>query len=378
MTEGPQKKREGVPPGSDSRPEFTVIIAAPPGKKDLMVLEHLKKAQYPLEKIQVLLALGNLPPLQRNQAALQARGDILFFLDDDSLPSPNLFLQAAARFRDPRVDAVGGPSLPHANQGFWQKCFSHALTSPFGGFGIGARYAPKGSFRPATEKELILCNFAIRRRVYLRSGGLDERLYPNEENEFCNRLKKAGKGLFYDPHMEVFRFHRRNLWEFAKQMFRYGRGRMEHFILRPAYISPAYLVPFFFLAYLLFLTGWTAITLLKGGNPFQDPLDLLFFVPLGLYFSMNLAFSTVFALKQGKKFFLALPGMALTFLVLHVCYGAGTFFGFLRGLALKGKGARRGEEIRRRVEVVPFSIPKAASPPMEPVLSGPGRKKDGA
>ncbi len=378
MTEGPQNKWKPGAPGSDSLPDFTVIVAAPPGKKNPTVLGHLRKVHYPLEKIQVLLALGNLPPLQRNTAAQRARGEILFFLDDDSLPSPDLFLEAASRFQDPRVDAVGGPSLSHPAQSFWQKCFTQALTSPFGGFGIGARYAAKGSFRPATEKELILCNFAIRRKVYLQSGGLDERLYPNEENEFCNRLKKAGKGLFYDPDLVVYRFQRKSLGKFAKQMFRYGRGRMEHFVLKPSYFSPAYLVPFLFLAYLVFLAGWTAFSLLKAGNPLQGLRGLLLFAPLALYSALNLAFSAAFALKQGKKALPALPAMALTFLVLHICYGAGTFFGFLRGLVLRIQDARGKEGPGKRVEVVPFTIPEAATPRMEPVLAGSRRKKGGA
>ncbi len=367
-----EKEREPLP-------TFTVIVAAPPWKKDPRALALLKRVRYPLEKIQVLQAKGTLPPLQRNAAARKAEGEILFFLDDDSEPSPDLFLQAARRFRDPGVDAVGGPSLSHPSQTFRQACFAHALASPFGGFGIGARYEARGAFRPATEKELILCNFAIRREVYLEAGGLDERLYPNEENEFCNRLKKAGKHLFYDPDLKVYRFQRKSLGAFARQIFRYGRGRMEHFVLKPSFFSPAYLAPTMFLFYLVFLAGWGLSLLAGASSPFSPSLGRLLLLPLFLYLFLNLSFSTAFALRgKGRDFFRALPSMALTFLVLHLSYGAGVLYGLFTGLALRRKKSRDEGTSRSSVDILPFSLAPPSPTREEPVLSGPGGKREKA
>ncbi len=378
MTDRLRKNLEWAAGRSGALPTFTVIIAAPPWKKGLRALDPLGKVLYPLEKIQVLQAKGTLPSRQRNRAAGEAGGEILFFLDDDSEPAPDLFLQAARRFQDPGLDALGGPSLSHPDQSFWQACFTRALTSPFGGFGIGARYEAKGSFRPATEKELILCNFAIRRQVYLDSGGLDERLYPNEENEFCNRLREQGKTLYYDPELVVYRFQRKNLAAFARQIFRYGRGRMEHFVLKPSFFSPAYLAPMGFLLYLVFLAAWTLQGVLSGRGLPQGAAGWIPFLPLFLYLLLDLAVSLPFALGRGPLRFLpSLFSMALTFLVLHLSYGAGSIYGLFRGLALRLGGSREKEAGRSPVEVVPFHLP-ARSGSWESVLPRKPRKREEA
>ncbi|MBN1845488.1 MAG: hypothetical protein JW810_07375, partial [Sedimentisphaerales bacterium] len=47
----------------------------------------------------------------------------------------------------------------------------------------------------------ILCNCAVRRELYLGCGGLDERLCPNEENEFFERFRRRfpDRKILHDP-----------------------------------------------------------------------------------------------------------------------------------------------------------------------------------
>ncbi len=56
-----------------------------------------------------------------------------------------------------------------------------------------ARYRAVGGRRRCGEKELILCNLLLSRKVFLSNGGFREDLYPNEENEFLNRLLAGGR-----------------------------------------------------------------------------------------------------------------------------------------------------------------------------------------
>jgi hypothetical protein len=100
------------------------------------------------------------------------------------------------------------------------------LGSYFGSMSARARYRALGEPRLSGEKELILCNLMIRRARFSALGGFREDLYPNEENEFLNRLQAAGGRLCYSPWAVVERPRRGTLAAFAAQAFNYGRGRM--------------------------------------------------------------------------------------------------------------------------------------------------------
>ncbi len=319
---------------------ISVIIPARPGTERLSFLDKLPKMDYPLDKIEVIHAEGFQPSVQRNRAARTARGDILYFLDDDSEPIPTLLSRAARHFLDEDVAGVGGPAVAHPDESFWQQCFSSVLVSPFGGFGIQARYRPTGSVRVATEQELILCNFCIRRETFLRHRGFDSRLYPNEENEFYNRLIGSGEKLCYDPEMIVYRFSRRNLKAFFRQIFHYGRGRMEHLWLLPRSFNPFHFVPMFFLIYLVCLVG-------SSFGRWHLPGETIW--PLGVYGLLNAAFSSRIAMEKRSLAFL--PCVFLVFFVLHVAYGLGSLAGVGKGAYLRWLDPSRMDMERFRVEV---------------------------
>lgn len=67
----------------------------------------------------------------------------------------------------------------------------------------------------------------VRKDLFLKLGGFDPRLYPNEENEFLNRLRDDGARAVYVPEAPVVKVRTASLRLFAKENFRYGRGRME-------------------------------------------------------------------------------------------------------------------------------------------------------
>lgn len=293
---------------------FSVVIPVKPGGAvaALSRLRALDPCGVPFE---VLVAEGRKPSRQRNRAVSMASGDVIYFLDDDSQVIPGALCHLADLFADPEVVAVGGPSLTPASDSWLQRLFGAALTSLFGAGGMRNRYRTVGVIRRTTERELIMCNLAIRREPYLAAGGLDERLYPNEENELMDRLTADGHAMLYSPELPVYRSQRPTLRAFARQMFAYGRGRAQQSVLAGS-CPPASLVPLFFLLYLLALPPLLVLT---AGSA----LPLL---PLVFYLLLDLLFVALAMIEGGSVMLILLM---LLFPLMHCSNGLGLLYGFV-------------------------------------------------
>lgn len=311
-----------------SCPTFSIIIPVKPGGA-VRALEPLMRIDYPAESFEVLVAEGTCPSLQRNLAARQSRGEYLYFLDDDSLVSPEFLQRAASCYAAYSPAVVGGPSLTPPGDTLLQRAFGLALASPFGGGGVRNRYRRYGSVRETGDHELILCNLSISAKVFREADGFDRRLYPNEENELLVRLKRKGLKLLHDPGLAVLRSQRNSLKAFTRQLSGYGRGRAQQMLLGGG-CGVANLVPSFFLLYL------TAL-------PFLD--KPVYYIPLLCYLGMALLFSCSAGIGRGK----AAPALLLpiVFPVLHICYGAGVIWGLLSSGFARRTHASGGVEVKR-------------------------------
>lgn len=290
--------------------KVSVIIPVKPGRA-VRALDALKDVDYPITDFEVIVAAGRRPSLQRNTAAAIAQGEILCFLDDDSMVASDALQRGERHFCDPRVAAVGGPSLTPVGDSPLQKSFGLALSSAFGGGAVRNRYRQTGELRETDDRELILCNMLFRREVFLNQGGLDERLYPNEENELLARLSKDGWRLLHDPALAVFRSQRPTFAAFVRQIFTYGRGRAEQIHLGGG-CGIAHLVPSLFLIYLSLL-------------PFVG--STVFLAPLLGYLAVVL----ISAVAEGRKsgYTGTAPLLVLVYPALHLAYGAGMIWGLL-------------------------------------------------
>jgi succinoglycan biosynthesis protein ExoA len=317
-------------------PHVTVIIPAPPAQQEVKAVAAVRRLDYPHEKLDIIVARGKQPSIQRNTAMKAAHGEILYFLDDDSLPEPSALKAAVVHFKDPSVKIVGGPNVCPPDAPLLEQIFAVVLGSHLAMSSSRARYIPVGAARQSSEKELILCNMAARRDAMLELGGFNEALYPNEENALMDELQKRGGKLIYDPAMVVHRRPRRTFKAFCKMMMTYGRGRAEqvreHFTMGslPNFIPPVFCL---YLIACLFL-------------PFLLP-PLLVFAPMALYVLALLA--QWFLLVPHAGFFKSAAGLPLIFLT-HVLYG----IGFWRGLFTKLKPHGTRTDIPVTLETVPF------------------------
>lgn len=306
-------------------PGVTIIIAAKPDQPEIQAVAAARQLDYPPELLEIIVARGRQPSVQRNTALRAARGELVYFLDDDSVAPPGSLRRAAAHFSDSKVQVVGGPNLCPPVAPPLEQIFALVLASWIAFGPSRARYTPAGKLRDSGEKELILCNLIARRATLLELGGFNEALYPNEENALMDEIQKRGGRLLYDPEFFVQRRPRRTVRSFAKMLMTYGRGRAEQFRLHPTLGSALNFVPPLFCVFLAAL-------------PFLGKTGL---AALGIYVLAVLAQAA--ALMQRGGFLRSLA--AVPFIVLtHLLYG----LGFWRGLFTK---LNRGEN-KSPVEVV--------------------------
>ena len=297
---------------SEHLPSVTVIIPARPDEAEVTAVKAARDLDYPADKLEIILARGKQPSVQRNTALRAAKGELIYFLDDDALPSSANLRHAIEHFRDPKVQMLGGPNICPADAPFLEQVFALVLSSWIAFGPSRARYAKVGKVRETSEKELILCNMLGRRETLLAHGGFNEALYPNEENALMDNIQKTGGKLMYDPDLFVWRRPRRTLKQFMRMLINYGRGRAEQFRTTPTLGSLPNFVPPLFCAYLAVLIP----------AAYFWPVALL---PLAIYYFAIIVQGLTLIPRGGMiRSLCALPFLVET----HIFYG----IGFWRGL----------------------------------------------
>lgn len=167
-------------------------------------------------------------PQARNKGIMAASGNIIAFLDDDSMIQPEWLPALLAAYCDPRVGAAGGRVIrrpePYCNQ---HKGNPQLRVRPSG------VVIAKDIDLPSTNKievdHLIGCNMSFRRQALEQVGGFDANYTLTnlrEETDLCIRVKKAGWHVIYDPSIAVLHISAR-----AKPFFgdfpavQYSNGR---------------------------------------------------------------------------------------------------------------------------------------------------------
>jgi succinoglycan biosynthesis protein ExoA len=301
---------------AENLPSITILIPARPEQSEVKAVSASRLLDYPADKLEIIIARGKHPSVQRNTGLRQASGELIYFLDDDSIPQVKSLHRAVVHFSNPQVKMLGGPNICPPDAPALEKTFAVVLGSLLAFGPSRARYTPVGQRRATNEKELILCNLMARREDVLKLGGFNEALYPNEENALMDQLQADGGLLLYDPEFFVFRRPRPTLSAFIRMLRTYGRGRAEQFKVHPTPGSALNFVPPLFLIYLILLVPALVI---------WPQADKFLLIPLALYCFALLVQGAALMPKAGIGRTLgAIPLIILT----HLLYG----YGFWKGL----------------------------------------------
>ncbi len=182
--------------------EVVVVDSAPCGKgaQEIALQWH---ARYILEKVPGASRA-------RNRGAREARGDVVFYTDDDAVPDISWLSSTLGEFSDNRVALVVSRTVPPETEPglgpLYELCgFSGQSNDRVVVDHETPEWFQKVNFQPFG----IGPNLAIRRSVFQRWGGFDERLGPgtpvpgHEEQHAFLQLIELGFKLVYVPTARV-------------------------------------------------------------------------------------------------------------------------------------------------------------------------------
>ena len=328
----------------DDLPLVSVLIPVHPHLTEVKSAKAARRFDYPREKLEIVivrttdLSIG--PGVKRNAGLKAIRGDLVYFLDDDSVPEPDNINRALRHFADPEVKIVGGPNACPDDAPLFERILGLVMGSWLAFGPSRARYRPVGRLRESNEKELISSHLIARRDAVMEVG-FDPKLWPNEENAMMNGVKRRGGKLLYDPDFFSRRRPRRTFKAYAKMLLFYGGGRAHQFRLYPTADTVVNFIPPLFCLYLL------ALPFLIGMFFSSKIVILPCLLPLILYLLVLLGQTMEVAVRSNPG--CALLSMPLMFLT-NILYG----LGFWRGLIIKIPPPPAAAEKDIRFETVPI------------------------
>lgn len=197
----------------------------------------------------------------RNFGFERAKGDYFIVFDSDCIIPNDYFETVDSYLKHNPLDAFGGPDAALDSFTPVQKAISYSMTSFFTTGGIRGGEKQLEKFRPRSF------NMGISKEVFEKTGGYNITRM-GEDIEFSIRIEKAGFKTGLIPKAKVYHKRRTKLGQFYKQLFFFGRGRINIFRFYKSELKLVHLLPLFFVLGLVFWLStslWNRELFLLGG-----------------------------------------------------------------------------------------------------------------
>jgi glycosyltransferase involved in cell wall biosynthesis len=176
----------------------------------------------------------------RNYGFERAKGDYFVQLDSDAVIPETYFEAVEQRLNTDYLDAYGGPDAAHESFTPIQKAVNYAMTSVFTTGGIrGKKNNLGGQFHPRSF------NFGFSREVWNKVGGY-KITRMGEDIEFSIRMIEAGFKVGLIPEAFIYHKRRTSFTQFYKQLFFFGRARINISRFFPKELKIVHLFPLVF------------------------------------------------------------------------------------------------------------------------------------
>jgi GT2 family glycosyltransferase len=155
----------------------------------------------------------------RNRGLAEARGDVIYFLDDDCVPDPDWADVLWNALDSGAADLASGSRAP-GQPGLAARLEYLSTDGPV--------LSPALTAGPA--RHLSTSNLLLRREVATKTGCFDAALTMCEDRDFTTRARKLGFRLRYEPKARVTHYpaiHR--VSEYLAKMRHYGTGTSQYF-----------------------------------------------------------------------------------------------------------------------------------------------------
>jgi len=269
-------------------------------------------SKYPF--IRLLSNPGKTFPCAVNIGFKQSKGEAIFILGAHAYYDSKYLIKCTKNLFELGADNVGGVlNTLGTNKSLVGNGITIILSEPFG---VG-----NATFRTGSDKIMevdTVFGGCYRRDVIDRIGYFNENLVSSSDMDFNTRLRKAGGKIFLLPEIKATYYTRSTFKNFLRNNIRNG-----YWVIYPirflSYVpfSFRHFVPLIFL--LLIIIGL-----------FLSFFSQIFIYFLIVLFSVYFLTALIISSKYVKQSILNLVLLPFLFFTLHIAYGIGSLWGFLK------------------------------------------------